>query len=163
MIDDMSSAPGRPADFGFLLASAYAAYVRHLHARLVERGFPRPRPAYGPVLRALQGEPATSSALAARIGITKQAIGRVVEEMRGAGLIAAGSDPRDGRARPLALTVRGEEMVAAATAVGEEVLAGLAGSLGADAARDLRAGLERIVADAGGADDLAARRLRAPV
>jgi DNA-binding MarR family transcriptional regulator len=164
MIDDMSrDASAAGADFGFLLASAYVAYVRHLHARLVEQGFPRPRPAYGPVLRALQREPATASALAARIGVTKQALGRVVDEMRDADLVTAGSDPADGRARPLALTARGEAMVGAATAIGEEVLASLARSLGVDAAHDLRAGLERIVAEAGAADDLAARRLRAPV
>ena len=164
MIDDMSSpAAADHADFGFLLASAYVAYVGHLHGRLVEQGFPKPRPAYGPVLRALQREPATSSSLAARIGVTKQALGRVVDEMRGAGLLTAGSDPHDGRARPLALTAHGEAMVAAATAIGEEVLAGLARSLGADVARGLRAGLERLVGDAGAGDDLAARRLRAPV
>jgi DNA-binding MarR family transcriptional regulator len=151
------------ADFGFLLASAYAAYVELLHARLIERGFPRPRPAYGAVLRSLQREPATLTALAARIGVTKQALARVVDEMRQAGLVEAGTDPDDARVRPLSLTARGEEMVAAAIGIGEEVASGLARGLGADAAASLRAGLERLVTDAGAAEDLAARRLRAPV
>ncbi len=160
MIDDMSSDTTSDADFGLLFALAFRCYVAHLHAELAERGFPAARSAFGPVLRGLRGRQITLSALARDLGITKQAVARVIDDMRAAGLVEQLPDPTDGRARLLALTGRGQAMVAAAIEIGTTYETFLAADLGADPAKALREGLERIVANAGAAGDLAARRVR---
>jgi DNA-binding MarR family transcriptional regulator len=159
MIDEMSSDPSSEADFGLLFALAFRCYVSHLHEQLEARGFTPVRSAFGPVLRSLRGRRVTLSALARDLGITKQAVARVVDDMRAAGLVEQLPDPSDGRSRLLALTSRGDAMVDAAIEIGTSYEASLAAHPGAPAVA-LRAGLEHVVALAGGGADLAARRVR---
>ena len=159
MIDEMASDPS-DVDFGILFALAYRCYVDHLHTHLAEQGFTPVRSAFGPVLRALRRRPTSLTALAGELGITKQAVARVVEDMRAAGLVEQTPDPADGRARVLSLTPRGGRMVAAAIAIGTGYEATLADELGPRQARALRQGLEAMVRRAGAAADLAARRVR---
>lgn len=155
------SSDNRPeADFGLLFALAFRCYVDHLHARLAERGFTPVRSAFGPVLRALRGRETSLTSLAAELDISKQAAGRIVEDMRAADLVSQRSDPSDGRARILALTERGRAMVDAAIEIAADYEAAMRAELGAEGARSLRAGLERVVERAGSAGDLAARRVR---
>ena len=162
----MSSNPAAPADpageadFGILLALAYRSYVDHLHAELAERGFVPVRSAFGPVLRALSGRDGTLTGLARDLDVSKQAAGRVVDDMREAGLVTQRDDPSDGRARLLTLTERGEAMVAAAVAIGAAYEQALAAGLGRERAAALREGLEHSVARAGDGSALAARRVR---
>jgi DNA-binding MarR family transcriptional regulator len=159
MIDEMASDPS-DVDFGILFALAYRCYVDHLHARLAEQGFTPVRSAFGPVLRALRDRPTGLTALAADLGISKQAVARVVDDMRAAGLVEQAPDPTDGRARVLSLTTRGDAMVAAAIAIANDYEASLAEQLGARQAEAVRRGLEQIVEGAGAQADLAARRVR---
>jgi DNA-binding MarR family transcriptional regulator len=149
MIDDMSSAPSGEADFGILFALAFRCYVDHLHTELAERGFTPVRPAFGPVLRALRSREDTLTGLARELAVSKQAVSRVVDDMRTAGLVSQGSDPADGRARPLALTPRGEAMVDAAVAVATAYEHSLVASLGSDGAQALRQALTHIVESGG--------------
>jgi len=147
-------------DFGILFALAFRCYVDHLHAGLAEQGYTGIRSTFGPVLRALRDRPAGLTALAGELGVTKQAVARVVDDMRAAGLVEQTPDPDDGRGRLLSLTPRGEAMVTAAVAIGTAYEAELAEELGPRQARALRAGLERIVARSGAQAELAARRVR---
>jgi len=147
-------------DFGILFALAFRCYVDHLHARLAEQGYTGIRSTFGPVLRALRDRPTGLTALAAELGVTKQAMARVVDDMRAAGLVEQTPDPADGRARVLSLTDRGTAMVSAAIAIGTAYEAQLAEQLGERQARALRDGLERIVAQSGAQAELAARRVR---
>ena len=158
MGDDMSSRERDAPDFGVLFALAFGCYVDQLHAALGERGFVGIRSAFGPVLRALHAGDRTLTALARELGVSKQAVGRVVDEMRARGLVEQRPDPGDGRARILSLTVRGHEMVRAAVEIADAFEQNLADELGADRARELRTALEHIVERAGG--DPAARRVR---
>jgi DNA-binding MarR family transcriptional regulator len=160
MIDDMSSDTTARADFGLLLALAFQSYVAHLHEHLACRGFSPARSAFGPVLRTLRGRQMTLTVLAHDLGITKQAVARVVEDMRTAGLVEQLPDPTDGRARLLSLTARGDAMVDAAIEIGTAFEARLASDLGPGPARALRSGLERIAEHGDGGADLAARRVR---
>lgn len=160
MIDDMSSDHSSDADFGLLFALAFRCYVTHLHEQLDARGFTPVRSAFGPVLRGLRGRRVTLSALARDLGITKQAVARVVDDMRAAGLVQQLPDPSDGRARLLSLTGRGDAMVDAAIEIGTRFEQRLVSDLGAAPAQALRAALERLVEQAGGDADLAARRVR---
>jgi DNA-binding MarR family transcriptional regulator len=159
MIDEMASDPS-DVDFGILFALAYRCYVDHLHERLAEQGFTPVRSTFGPVLRALRDRPTGLTTLAGDLGVSKQAVARVIEDMRAAGLVEQTPDPADGRARVLSLTARGSEMVAAAVRIATDYEAALGEQLGRRQAATLRTGLEGIVERAGARADLAARRVR---
>jgi DNA-binding MarR family transcriptional regulator len=160
MGDDLSSRQNDPADFGLLFALAFASYVDELHAELRKRGFVGVRSAFGPVLRGLRTGEQTLTVLARELGVSKQAVGRVVEEMRSRGLVEQRPDPADGRARILSLSTRGQEMASAAIAIGEVFERALASELGSARADELRKALEHIVERAGAGGELAARRVR---
>jgi DNA-binding MarR family transcriptional regulator len=156
----MSSHTRPEADFGLLFALAFRCYVDHLHAKLAERGFTPVRSAFGPVLRALRARETTLTALAADLDVSKQAAGRIVDDMRAAGLVSQRADPSDGRARILALTDRGQAMVDAAVTIGTDYERALRTELGAAGATALREALEHVVERSGAVGDLAARRVR---
>jgi DNA-binding MarR family transcriptional regulator len=156
----MSSDARPEVDFGLLFALAFRSYVDHLHVQLAQRGFTPARSAFGPVLRALRAHETTLTALASDLDVSKQAVSRVIDDMRATGLVSHRRDPADGRARILFLTAKGEAMVDAAIEIGTAYEKALAAELGADRARALRAGLERVVEREGGAGDLVARRVR---
>jgi hypothetical protein len=77
-------------DIGILLALAYQQFVTELHEDLAQRGFDDVRKSDGYVFRALDAEPLTTSALAERLGISKQGAGQLVElSDRGRAALAA--------------------------------------------------------------------------
>lgn len=160
MLDDMSSDDSAHADFGLLFALAFRCYVDHLHGDLAAEGFTGVRASFGPVLRALRADDSTIVALARDLGVSKQAVARVVDDMRAEGLVGQEPDPEDGRVRRLSLTTRGRAMVEAAIAIGTRFEATLTHELGEPAVEQLRAGLEHVVERAGATGELAARRVR---
>jgi DNA-binding MarR family transcriptional regulator len=102
----------------------------------------------------------TLTALADDLGVTKQAAGRVIDDMRAAGLVSQTPDPADGRARILTLSARGLAMVDAAIEIGTAFEERVARDIGPGAARALRDALGHVVERTGAAGDLAARRVR---
>jgi DNA-binding MarR family transcriptional regulator len=156
----MSSDPSSDADFGLLFALAFRCYVDHLHRELAAGGFDGARSTYGPLLRALRAGDSTLVVLARELGVTKQAVARVVDDMRADGLVRQRSDPADGRVRRLSLTPRGRKMVELAIGIGARFESQLGAELGAARVAELRGGLEHIVERAGAAGELAARRVR---
>lgn len=140
------------------LAAAKAQNLGHLlfrTARLLnELGVARTRARFGiPGLRAahmavlphldLQGTRATE--LARRMGITKQAVGQLLDEIEALGVIERIPDPTDGRARVVRFTEQGR----AGLLVGLGVLAGieaeLAAAVGPDAIDRLKGDLAALL------------------
>lgn len=103
-------------DFGILLALAYQQFVSELHQDLGGRGFDDLARSDGYVFRALDAEPLTTSALAERLGISKQGAGQMVDDMTRRGYLQSRPDPSDRRARLLELSARGRRALAAARA-----------------------------------------------
>ena len=101
-------------DLGILLALAYQQFVTELHEDLGARGFTDLARSDGYVFRALDAETMTTSALAERLGVSKQGAGQLVEDMTRRGYVRSRPDPSDGRARLLELTGRGQRALAAA-------------------------------------------------
>jgi DNA-binding MarR family transcriptional regulator len=101
-------------DIGILLALAYQQFVTELHEDLGERGFDDLARSDGYVFRALDAESLTTSALAERLGVSKQGAGQLVVDLVRRGYVASRPDPSDGRARLLELTSRGRQALAAA-------------------------------------------------
>src|SRR5881392_129314 len=104
-------------DFGILLGLAYQGFVEALHAHLAEHGFTKLGSSHGYVVRAVAATPDMSQRdLAARLAITEQRAGQVVEEMVRGKFLVRRRDPDDARARVLALGPRGEELLRLARA-----------------------------------------------
>ncbi|HET8666040.1 MAG TPA: helix-turn-helix domain-containing protein [Nocardioides sp.] len=101
-------------DLGILLALAYQQFVTELHEDLGRCGFDDLARSDGYVFRALDAEPLTTSALAERLGVSKQGAGQLVEDMTRRGYVRSRPDPGDRRARLLELTTRGRRALAAA-------------------------------------------------
>src|SRR5438128_1677151 len=136
------------ADLGILLTLALRAFVDQLHRELDVRGFADVRPAFGVVFRALREEPLTLTDLASRLGVTKQAASKVVDEMVELRLVRRRASPTDARAKLLVLTPRGRRAMATAMQVGAEIDARLADQTGRRAVNITHATLEAFVVQA---------------
>jgi DNA-binding MarR family transcriptional regulator len=148
-----------PIDFGVLLGLAYQGFVDQLHAELARHGFRRLGSSVGYVVRTVDARPGLSQRdLAASLGVTPQAVGKIVDPMVRARLIARAADLRDRRAFRLTLGPRGVELLAVARAFHAAYERRLARKLGADVATARRV-LEHVAATSGG--PAAEGRLRA--
>jgi DNA-binding MarR family transcriptional regulator len=101
-------------DLGILLALAFQQFVTELHEDFAEHGFDDVGKSDGYVFRALDAQPLTTSALAERLGISKQGAGQLVDDMTRRGYLVSRPDPSDGRARLLELSGRGQAALATA-------------------------------------------------
>lgn len=99
--------------------------------------------ARGPTLRGLDLRPAHTAlfphltlegtrltALAAKMGVTKQAVGQVVAELEQAGVLCRVPDPSDGRAKLVRFTTEGYDALLAGFSALHEIEAELAADLG---------------------------------
>jgi DNA-binding MarR family transcriptional regulator len=82
--------------------------------------------------------------LAEQALVTKQTAGHLVDQLERAGYVRRVPDPTDGRARLVQIAERGQEVVALARKVEEEVEAEWTAYLGEEATAQLRAALERL-------------------
>jgi MarR family transcriptional regulator for hemolysin len=148
-------------DFGILLGLAYQTFVAELNARLAAAGFADIRPGFGYVFRALAERPLTATQLAAQLGVTPQAAGKLVQQMVGADYVQRQPDPQDGRLQWLALAPRGQRALSTARAIHHALEQQLAAQVGAERVSGLRAVLATFVEQAAPPDS-AARTLRLP-
>jgi DNA-binding MarR family transcriptional regulator len=107
--------PDQP-DLGILLAAAYQEFVARLHGHLAEQGYADLGSSDGFVFRALAGQPMTVSELAARLEISKQGAGQIIDDMERRGYVVRSAHPDDARARLVDLAPRGRGALAAARA-----------------------------------------------
>ena len=133
-----------PLDLGILLGLAYQEFVRELREAKAGLGFGDLGRSDGFVFRALGGQPMTVSALAARLQISKQGAGQIVDDMERRGYVERRPDPDDGRARLLHLSGRGRAALAAARRFHRRYERRLAREHGREAVADLRRLLEGI-------------------
>jgi DNA-binding MarR family transcriptional regulator len=154
----MSDAAETAADLGILLTLSLRGFTTGLHSELAARGFADLRPAFGVVFRALRDEPLTLTDLASRLGVSKQATSKVVDEMVTKRLVRRRVAAQDARAKPLELTARGRRAMATAIAIGGEIDARLRDAVGARAVDSMHKVLEAFVELSGLKDDLDRRR-----
>ncbi|MDQ3646882.1 MAG: MarR family transcriptional regulator [Actinomycetota bacterium] len=82
-----------------------------------------------------------ATVLASRAAVTKQAIGEVVRELEERGFVTRESDPTDGRAKLIKLTVEGRKLIAAAYEVIGEIEEALLSHIGEENLRKSRESL----------------------
>ena len=133
-----------------LFALAYRLLIDGLHERLAERSWAGVRPAFGFVLLQLAPGPATLKDLTAALGTSKQAVSQLVDDMVATGYATRATHPGDARARTVALTPRGRELLSAVEDIYGELEAGWAEVLGDGAVDRLRADLDTVLRSAHG-------------
>ncbi len=147
-------------DLGLLALIVADGVTERISERLVDAGFDPVRASHGYVVQGLLAGDSTVTQLAARLGVSAQAVSKTVAELEAAGYLARTRDPDDRRARRLVLTPRGDELVDASRRARVAVARDLERWLGT---RDT-AELVRLLQDAaeryGGLEQLSTRRVR---
>jgi DNA-binding MarR family transcriptional regulator len=100
-----------PPLIGALLRMPWEAVQRHMLAALVERGFTDFDAAYLVVFQYPGPQGARPSALAGRLGISKQALNHLLGQLERLGYLERRPDPDDLRAKQIALTPRGVAVI----------------------------------------------------
>ncbi|WP_328723696.1 MarR family transcriptional regulator [Streptomyces sp. NBC_00247] len=118
-----------------------AEFVRRLEAA----GHTDLRPVHGMVFQVLRASGATSSELADRLGVTKQAAGQIVDDLEKRGYVERHPHPAGGRRRLVVLTAKAREHLAAAGHVLHDLEAQLSDRLHASGLRVPRAELAALV------------------
>lgn len=129
-----------------LLALAYNSMIDSLHERLRSRGWHDVRPAFGFHLLALRDAPLTTTELAARLGISKQAVSKLAEVMIDQALLERTQHESDGRQWLLALAPRGHALLADVELVYAELEAEWAAIIGDTALDQTRKRLAKVLA-----------------
>ncbi|MHA4813760.1 MarR family winged helix-turn-helix transcriptional regulator [Streptomyces aculeolatus] len=136
----------------FLLGMAFQLVLTEFNERVADAGYPDLRPVHGMAFQILAAEGATSSELAARLGVTKQAAGQLVDDLERRGYVLRTAHPAGGRRKLVVLTDAARRHLGIAGDVLHDLEAELARRTGADTPL-LRAELLHLVHGLAG-DDL---------
>jgi DNA-binding MarR family transcriptional regulator len=99
--------PNFQPDFAILVVGSTRALADRLQQAVAQAGYPDMRPSFGFVIRALGETSLTLTQLAERLGVTKQAAIKVVDEMEAHGFVERRLGQVDRRSKALRLTERG--------------------------------------------------------
>jgi len=128
-----------------LLGLGFQLVLGEFNRRLAEAGYPDLRPVHGLAFQALRGPGCTSTELADRLGVTKQAAGQIVDDLENRGYVRRQPHPDGGRRRLVVLTDQAFDHLATAGRVLHGLEGELAGQLGATSLADLRVELARLI------------------
>jgi DNA-binding MarR family transcriptional regulator len=148
-------------DFAILVVSAARSVADRLGAAVARAGIGDMRSPYGFVIRALHARQLTLTELADRLGVTKQAAIKVVDEMEQRGFVARRAHAEDRRAKLLELTPKGSAVRAAALAESHRIEDELVADLGQADLEAFRRVMLRFLEREGGVDDVMDGRARA--
>ena len=149
-----------PADLDLPTIAALAAEAANAHLldQLHTAGFTGVRAAHGYLLQALIDERPSVGELAARLGVTQQAISKTVTELETLGIAHREADDRDSRVRRVALTAQGDALLETSRRIRRDMDARVAAEVG-DLAAAKRA-LAALLDAAGGVEAVRQRRVR---
>ncbi len=102
---------------------------------------PTLRPAHTKLLPHVTVEGVRLTALAAKLGVTKQAVGQLVAEMESMGVVACVTDPADARAKLVRFTPKGIQGIHQGLGVLREIEGEIEARLGAKAMKALHEAL----------------------
>ncbi|WP_211748670.1 MarR family transcriptional regulator [Paenibacillus sp. Marseille-Q4541] len=94
-------------DLTSLLSLSFSTSINELHDRLSELGFGDIKPAHGFMFKFITPNGATGIELAEYLGITKQAVSKMVDYLEKSGYVMRKSHPTDKRGKIIVLTERG--------------------------------------------------------
>jgi DNA-binding MarR family transcriptional regulator len=143
-----------PFPLSTLLGRVQAIYVAEYDRRLAEAGMPDLSLSLGTnVLRHLHSSNAVRvGALAEMAGVTKQAISQQVAHLQNRGYVLVEADPEDNRAKRVRLTEKGLRSQRVARSIFAALEKNWEERFGTAQVKDLRAALERILAESDDTD-----------
>jgi DNA-binding MarR family transcriptional regulator len=140
---------GMSKSIGVLLRGGASVVEAEIRAAFAEQGFDEIQPGHNSVLRHLGEDGARPSELAAKAGITRQAVTKTLDDLERLGLVEREPDPADGRGVIVRYTPRGLAALKIARTRMKQLERRYAAQVGADRWRTVRDVLEALF-DAGG-------------
>lgn len=107
----------RQTNLGRLTSALGREFQQQVLDRLRARGHADLRASHNAVLMNLDLAGTRQSRIAERAGVTRQAIGQVVDDLEQLGYVIRSSDPDDGRAQQVGFTPRGRALLDEGSAV----------------------------------------------
>ncbi|MFC4911278.1 MarR family winged helix-turn-helix transcriptional regulator [Actinomadura gamaensis] len=120
---------------------AFRQIIDETHAELARQGHPHLRPMHGFVFQAIGPAGTTAVELGRRLGVSKQAAGKLVDTLERLGYVERAADPSDARRKLVRLTGHGVDALRRSALIFETVRERWAGELGRDRLRALEADL----------------------
>lgn len=145
----MSTEPAGPDDppgfeLPLLLFLGFRVILDEVHAELARSGHPDLRPMHGFVFQAIGPGGATAAGLARRLGISKQAAGKIIRTLERQGYLERGTDPGDARRKVVRLTGQASDALRRSEIKFDEVRARWAAAIGADRLRAMESDLRAV-------------------
>ncbi len=137
--------PVTPVPLARLLVVAYRQLIDGLHTRLAEAGWDDVRPSYGFVLLSLRDRESSVSDLAGLMGVSKQAMSKLLDQMAAGGYVTRVTSTADARLRTVALAPRGHRLLAVVEGIYAELESDWAEVVGGKDLERLRGTLTTVV------------------
>lgn len=132
-------------DLTSLLSLSYSTLIDELHYRLSELGYGDIRPAHGFMFKFITSDGATGIELAEYLGITKQAVSKMVDYLEKSGYVMRQTHPTDKRGKIIVLTEQGSLVVKAKEEILTEIEQRWIESIGAERMRMLNEDLTKLI------------------
>ncbi len=132
-------------DLTSLLSLSFSTLINELHDRLSELGFEDIRPAHGFMFKCITPNGATGIELAEYLGITKQAVSKMVDYLEKSGYVMRQTHPTDKRGKIIVLTERGWLVVKAKEEILTEIEQRWIENIGAERMQMLKEDLTKLV------------------
>ena len=145
-----SEDPLARAELTFLLGMAFQLLHGEFLERLRESGYSDLRPVHGMLFQALGRGGATSTELAERLGVTKQATGQIITYLEEHGYVERRPHPEGGRRRLVVITDKAVKHMLESGRVLHELEAKLESSPGAPSFDELRRHLAMLIRELAG-------------
>ncbi|MGG0844985.1 MarR family winged helix-turn-helix transcriptional regulator [Peribacillus simplex] len=132
-------------DLTSLLSLSFSASINELHEGLSELGFGDIRPAHGFMFKCIIPNGATGIELAEYLGITKQAVSKMVDYLEKSGYVMRQTHPTDKRGKIIVLTERGWLVVKAKEKILTEIEGRWSENIGTERMQMLKKDLSKLV------------------
>jgi DNA-binding MarR family transcriptional regulator len=135
-------------DLTSLLSLTFSTLIDELNDRMSELGFGDIRPAHGFMFKRIIPNGATGIELAEYLGITKQAVSKMVDSLEKSGYVMRQTHPTDKRGKIIILTERGWLAVKAKDKILTEIEQRWIEKIGAERMQMLKEDLTKLVYEA---------------
>lgn len=137
--------PLEHTELTFLLGMSFQLMLGEFVRRTDAEGYTDLRPIHGLAFQSLHGAGATSSELAERLGITKQAAGQIVSYLEEHGYVRRVEHPEGGRRRLVVLTDKAQRHLSVAGATLHALEEEVSAAIGAEETARLRHNLVALI------------------